>query len=279
LRLMGTTTLKDVHMDNSGDIMLDIHPEAILSQIYMENMFCLPSTSKDTPGIRIALGDSETTQIIIFPKSVPNENDLGQPRHILSVARVTPMPVTKPRLPRPDDPTPRKPPLLQFNAASDLRRVASFNASSDLARKRQKLSNESTIANLGSDVRLVPKATPEFKVPSLPDKNARSKVKDKGKGKADVADDLELESQASGGKRKVENKGKRKRESEEVTTVEQTAQEKENRTHIKQVTVHYLAKSLVTKTHPEFKPIYQMAIQSVGFAVVRRFRYTAQQCI
>lgn len=72
------------------------------------------------------------------------------------------MPIVKPRLPRPDDLTPRKPPLVPFSKGPDLRRVASFSASSDgLARKQQKLSNGSAISNLGSDVRLGQKSLTE----------------------------------------------------------------------------------------------------------------------
>lgn len=148
------------------------------------------------------------------------------------------MPVIKSRLPRPDDPTPRKPPSAPFGKALDLRRVASFNASSDLARKRQKVNG--SIANLGSDVRLAHKLTPEgtFKIPSLPDKNAKlngskAKEKDKGKGKATTLDDVfgseSLVAGSSGGaKRKAENKGKRKRESE-GDTIDETLQETENK--------------------------------------------------
>ncbi|KAJ3784527.1 hypothetical protein GGU10DRAFT_314823 [Lentinula aff. detonsa] len=241
LRFMGVTSLKEIHMDDSGDITLDIHPDAILSRIYFENVFCLPSTSDDILGIRIALGDSgpDTTQIIVFLKSVSNGDDPKETLCVLSVARVTPMPVARPRLPRPDDPTPRKPPLVLFGKAPDLRRI----------------SNGSILANLGSDVRLGQKYTLEgtFKIPSLPAKNpkvdaSRTKEKDKGKGKATVVDDVFgsenlVAGTSSGGKRKVENKGKRKRDNEEGT-------------------VHH-----IPKTHSEFKDIYHYAYHGVAFAL------------
>ncbi|KAJ3809389.1 hypothetical protein F5876DRAFT_43957 [Lentinula aff. lateritia] len=278
LRFMGVTSLKEIHMDDSGDIALDIHPDAVLSRIYFENMFCLPSTSEDTLGIRIALGDSadpDTTQIIVFPKSILDEYDSAGSLRVLSVARITPMPVIKSRLPRPDDPTPRKPPSALFGKALDLRRVASFNASSDLARVRQKVNG--SIANLGSDVRLAHKHTPEgtFKIPSLPDKNARlngskAKEKDKGKGKATTLDDVfgseSLVAGSSGGaKRKAENKGKRKRESE-GGTVDETLQETEN----KNVRVSSFRQSnhcLIPKTHPDFRDIYNYAYHGAAFAL------------
>ncbi|KAJ3723561.1 hypothetical protein DFJ43DRAFT_645406 [Lentinula guzmanii] len=281
LRFMGVTSLKEIHMDDSGDITLDIHPDAILSRIYFENVFCLPSTSDDILGIRIALGDSgpDTTQIIVFLKSVSNGDDPKETLCVLSVARVTPMPVARPRLPRPDDPTPRKPPLVLFGKAPDLRRVASFNASNDLARKRKKISNGSILANLGSDVRLGQKYTLEgtFKIPSLPAKNpkvdaSRTKEKDKGKGKATVVDDVFgsenlVAGSSSGGKRKVENKGKRKRDNEEGIVVDETLQETENKTRIKRSVVHQLTKHHIPKTHSEFKDIYHYAYHGVAFAL------------
>ncbi|KIK71692.1 hypothetical protein GYMLUDRAFT_90541 [Collybiopsis luxurians FD-317 M1] len=276
LRFMGVTNLKDIHMDDSGDITLDIHPAAILSRVYFENIFCLPTTSTDSLGVKIALGDSagsETTQIIVFLKQILNNDDPKEPSYVLSVARITPRPVIKPRLPRPDDPTPRKPPSAPFGKPPDLRRVASLNASTDLVRKRQKLSNGSAIANLGSDVRLGQKTMPElgiFKVPLLPDKDAK---RDKGKGKALSMDDVFSLGDPSGGsgKRKVENKGKRKRESDEGASSqpqEESQQEKENKTRIKQATIRQLEDRYgITKTHPEFKAVYNHTIQGVAFAI------------
>ncbi|KAJ4471839.1 hypothetical protein C8J55DRAFT_563503 [Lentinula edodes] len=280
LRFLGVTSLKEIHMDDSGDIALDIHPDAVLSRIYFENMFCLPSTSDDTLGVRIALGDSgadpDTTQIIVFPKSILDEYGSAESLCVLSVARITPMPVIKSRLPRPDDPTPRKPPSAPFGKALDLHRVASFNASSDLARKRQKVNG--SIANLGSDVRLAHKLAPEgtFKIPPLPDKNAKlngskARGKDKGKGKATSLDDVfgseSLVAGSSGGaKRKAENKGKRKRESE-GDTIDETLQETENKNRIKRSVVHHLAKCLIPKTHPEFRDIYHYAYHGSAFAL------------
>ncbi|KAJ3756268.1 hypothetical protein FB446DRAFT_481093 [Lentinula raphanica] len=276
LRFMGVVNLKEMHMDDSGDITLDIHPDAVLSQIYFENMFCLPSTSTDIIGIKIALDDSgpDTTQLIVYLKSIPNQDDQTGPQCVLSVARITPMPVAKPRAPRPDDPTPRKAPLIPFGKAVDLRRVASFNASNDLVRKRQKLPNGSLVANLGSDVRLGQKPATDgsFKTPALPMKSGRAKEGDKGKGKGIAADDVfGSESMVAGssgdGRRKVENKGKRKRDNEDGTIAEETTQETENKTRIKRCVIHQLTKHHIPKTHPEFKDIYQHASHGVAFAL------------
>ena len=90
LRFMGTIFLRDVWMDESGDVEMyvnanlafvfstrqlfdinfirDIHPHATLTRIYFENMFCLlpfPASSSSKSqrseiGIKVALGDSST---------------------------------------------------------------------------------------------------------------------------------------------------------------------------------------------------------------------------
>ncbi|KAF7326588.1 hypothetical protein MSAN_02506300 [Mycena sanguinolenta] len=116
LRWLGTTTLAATpHLDRSGGaILLDIHPAATLTKIYFENTFCLESNGTDV-GIKVALGDSdgpETTLMLIFAR--PREPGSGELQ--LVVARITPAPPPQShlRLPRPDDPTPRRPPLRFF---------------------------------------------------------------------------------------------------------------------------------------------------------------------
>ncbi|KAF5317041.1 hypothetical protein D9611_003760 [Ephemerocybe angulata] len=185
LRFQGVVKLADVYMDESACVEMDIHPRALISRIYFENMFCLKpfpanpkgkatqSTLKSDIGIKISLGDSdgpETTQIVVYahlppptpllnspskdkdPTHTPNANP-NSPTIQLRVARLTPRPTQKPiRLPRPDDPIPRKPPLTFASNAStsmahvqtlpmqrvgslkDLKRVASGSLKGDLKR-------------------------------------------------------------------------------------------------------------------------------------------------
>ena len=95
LRHLGIMNLKDVYLDESGGVEMyvssllsldirvdlsvrDIHPLAMLSQIYFENTFCLlpfsssvASTSNSTCppqrseiGVRVALGDS--SQCVLY---------------------------------------------------------------------------------------------------------------------------------------------------------------------------------------------------------------------
>jgi hypothetical protein len=106
----------------------------------------------------------------------------------LIVARITPAPPPPSlRLPRPDDPTPRRPPL-RFDRSSS----AGSNAF-----MKKRTNSVSVVADLGSGVRLGADAS--FKVPEMP----RSA---KGKEREVVADDDVF------GQGAVENKGKRKRD-------------------------------------------------------------------
>ncbi|KAJ7721468.1 hypothetical protein B0H16DRAFT_1602458 [Mycena metata] len=199
LRWMGPTKLADIYMDETGGISMDIHPNATLTRIYFENTFCLDS-SHDI-GIKVALGDSDgpdMTQMIIFAR--PQATGELQ----LIVARITPAPPPPSllRLPRPDDPTPRRPPI-RFDRSSSV-------GSNPLVRKRT-----ASMANLGSSVRL---DSASFKVPDVP----RNSVK----REEDLDDDVFGQ---------VENKGKRKAESDAENQME-----KANKTIIKQSAMHLL---------------------------------------
>ncbi|PPQ85103.1 hypothetical protein CVT26_005419, partial [Gymnopilus dilepis] len=151
LRFVGVVKLQDVFLDESGGVEMDIHPAAVLSQIYFENMFCLlpfpsPSAAPETRaerseiGIRVALGDSngpETTHIVIFAQLVPasaptptlSSSSTPQQTITLRVGRITPKPPSpqtlKKRPPRPDDPIPRKPPAFFIRDGGGVRKAGS----------------------------------------------------------------------------------------------------------------------------------------------------------
>lgn len=154
------------------------------------------------------------------------------------VARVAPRPPLQGstlRLPRPDDPTPRKPPLSFGSSAAkkelkrlagagpavpgrELKRVASVV---DGAMKKPKLPiarSGSIISDLGSDVRLggdkIGKIVMDaiFKVPEIPLPNAKGKGKAKQMdGEGDVFGGVGVDLGSASVSGKVENKGKRKR--------------------------------------------------------------------
>ncbi|KAF9012632.1 hypothetical protein BDQ17DRAFT_1387292 [Cyathus striatus] len=276
----------------SGGIEMNIHPNATLTRIYFENMFCLspfssPSTSKtQTPvpttsdtGIKVALGDSdgpETTEILIYAKISTASTTPNAIR--LAVARITPAP-TKPttRLPRPDDPIPRKPPVvfsreLKRVASTalpqrELKRVASVGPGAG-STKRQKLNRSGSLAELGSGVRLGNgNANGEFKIPEVP-KTVRKGVSGKGKEKAedvfgDIAEVVNGSASKAKGRKGEEDKDK------EVQTVENA-----NKTMIKKAASNYLSRTkdptsarMIDKTHPDFKEIWGQVYRGVGFAL------------
>ncbi|KAJ7173715.1 hypothetical protein C8R46DRAFT_1189884 [Mycena filopes] len=233
LRWMGPTKLDSIYLDEAGGISMDIHPNATITRIYFENTFCL-GASLDF-GIKVALGDSdgpETTEMIILAR--PQATGELQ----LVVARITPAPPPPSllRLPRPDDPTPRRPPI-RFDRSSSV-------GSNPLVRKRT-----ASVANLGSSVRLDSFDNGAFKIPDLP----RSSVK----REEDMEDDVF-------GQGAVENKGKRKRTALDAEAEVENQMEKANKTIIKQSTLHLLP---IPKTHPEYKDVYGIVYRGVLFAL------------
>ncbi|KIM36726.1 hypothetical protein M413DRAFT_448870 [Hebeloma cylindrosporum] len=305
LRHLGIVNLKDVYLDESGGVEMDIHPLAMLSQIYFENTFCLlpfsssvASTSNSIPppqrseiGVRVALGDSngpETTEIVIFAQLVAS-SDSATKTIRLCVGRITQRPSapqTVPRKPRPDDPIPRKPPAFFVrdlkrtgslgvvgSSVRELKRVASGNITGAVPLKKQKLASNGSVADLGSGVRLgVPDLEPGdvvFKVPELPLKP--SKVKGKGKEK-DVFGDVSEVPRVG--------KGKQKADEGSVGVVDEAGFEKANKNVIKRSTIEYLgrikdptdATRFIDKSHSEFKDLYGFIYRGVGFALRAKMR-------
>ncbi|KAJ7603951.1 hypothetical protein DFH06DRAFT_1068872 [Mycena polygramma] len=264
LRWMGPVKLANTYMDETGGISMDIHPNATLTRIYFENTFCLDPTTSLEFGIKVALGDSdgpETTEMVIFARPAAAELQL-------IVARITPAPPPPSllRLPRPDDPTPRRPPIRFDRAAS--------SGANPFGRKRTP-----SIANLGSGVRLGSVDAfgqdAAFKVPALPRPGKeRATTQPAKEEEEDVFGHVASTSTSAA----VENKGKRKRGSDESEAEAQM--EKANKTVrvpsfsclgftdtlqiIKQSTMHLLP---IDKTHPEYKDIYGAVYRGVGFAL------------
>ncbi|KAF8911630.1 hypothetical protein CPB84DRAFT_1812420 [Gymnopilus junonius] len=310
LRFIGSVNLKDIYVDESGGVEMDIHPSAILSQIYFENTFCLlpfasasASTSKDSKaerseiGIRVALGIA-TTHIVIYAQLVPWSESHSEDRRTirLCVGRITQRPVSpqtqKKRVPRPDDPIPRKPPALGgvttgSGAGRELKRVASGTSVLGVGvapAKRQKVTNGNGIAaDLGSGVRLGVPGDREhagdgvFKVPELP-KNVKAKGKGKEKEREkekDVFGDVSPVERVHAG-----NKGKQKADESQD---EGAALEKTNKNLIKRATIEYLGRTkdptdptrVIDKSHSEFKDLYGFIYRGVGFALRAKMRTCA----
>ncbi|KIY46222.1 hypothetical protein FISHEDRAFT_47943 [Fistulina hepatica ATCC 64428] len=273
LRFMGTVPLSQIHMDSSGDIQLEIHPAATLSRIYFENTFCLTKFVNKAPhalpvsdvGIKVALGDSdgpETTHIVIFARESKTIGTID-----LAVARMTTAPPTSAHLalPRPDDPTPRKPP-----AAAPLRQLKRAGSSSVLAfsgiipgvtAKRPKLQATDSLKQLGGSARVPPTdgVDTSFKVPAMP-------ASCKGKERQFVPDDDDVfETSAV--------------TSRHAAATRADAIEKENKMVVRKAIGHHMSHGIaygdphspptppIPKTHPEFKDIFLSVYRGVSFAL------------
>ncbi|KAJ2918047.1 hypothetical protein MD484_g2355, partial [Candolleomyces efflorescens] len=296
-------------MDDSGCVEMDIHPRAMLSRIYFENMFCLkpfPNNDKGVSvksdvGVKVALGDSdgpETTQVVIYAQVKPFD-DLTQdktPTVQLRVGRLTLRPPQqKPvRRPRPDDPIPRKPPIVFGRTdsratlkAGDLKRVASTTLTLNGGPKRPKLVGGGSVSNLGSGVRLAPTASSGdvFKIPELP-KQVAKHAQAKEEEKEDVFGGV---SEATRPKPAGGAKGKRKAdELDDLLELEEDdidggALERTNKNKIKKATVSHLAQTkdpakkgmVIDKNHPDFTEFYGVVYRGVCFAVRGRIRLEA----
>ncbi|KAK7036467.1 hypothetical protein VNI00_011664 [Paramarasmius palmivorus] len=283
LQFMGVTNMKDIYMDDSGGISMDIHPDAMLSRIYVENMFCLPTTSTDAIGIRVALGDSngpETTQIIIYIKPEPSGLDSTRTDSSscqLAVARITPAPQpAKARIPRPDDPTPRKPPSHSSSRSRDLRRISSANLAAFNARlpKPSSAAPNSLAATLGSGVRLG-KAPSEFKVPQLPPKETKPKAREKGKGKAVDQADVDVfnvgSSANKGTKRKrVEEAQSQSQSQSDAASENETPMERDNKNRIKRTTQQQLSATSMQKSDPEHKEVFNYIYRGSSVDILKK---------
>ncbi|EPQ55343.1 hypothetical protein GLOTRDRAFT_111211, partial [Gloeophyllum trabeum ATCC 11539] len=120
LRFLGTAKVKDLWLDEgpSGDVLMYIHPDSFLTTVYFENILCLqPELSDDgrtEDGVRIGLGDDHS-EILVYGQRQQMPTSSPSSLLTLCVSRILP----GPRPPRPDDPTPRKPPKCLLLSEAD----------------------------------------------------------------------------------------------------------------------------------------------------------------
>ncbi|KAG1756993.1 hypothetical protein EDB19DRAFT_1865803 [Suillus lakei] len=251
LRLKGTESLKDICIDPSDDVSMDIHPSATLSRVYFENILFLSPLFPDGRteiGVRVALGDADgpaTTEILIFGKI---HSSLVIPSLTIHVARI--IPAT--RAPRPDDPTPRKPPQHLFAPTQSIGELAANTRikvkgdDSDVVRRAREVMlhiPNSKLRGRGKD-KDKERGGAVFKVPVLPAK------------KTDHAPDADVFGPVS------DAKGKARVVDEEIGNIEQ-----ENKSIIKKFTVRHLDAVGVSKAHPEFKELFGFVYRGTAFAL------------
>ncbi|KAI0718807.1 hypothetical protein C8T65DRAFT_570167 [Cerioporus squamosus] len=303
LHLIGPAKVRETWIDPPGDINVDIHPDAALTRIYFENMFCLtpiPSGGERTEyGIRVSLTDNhdpDTPDLLIYGElrdaspsgeSIVPSTSQAPPKtlHLLA-ARILPGPPPPPtfRLPRPDDPTPRRPPLAVGNKRARDASGVPFDLSGAAAQgsKRAKLTDTK---GKGRDEDALRKAAAEtmLRIPK-PQKAAQSVVNVKALGKEarvgakrdkDVFKVPSVPSRASLGRSTSESDVFGSLKGGPLEAVVGNAEiERENKnvsevaSVVKRAVTKRLAEEGIGKTHPEFKNVFQMCYQGASFALV-----------
>lgn len=280
LRFKGTVRLKDIWMDETGEVYMDIHPLATLSKVYFENTLCLSPllpfphggncTKRTEIGVRIALGDTdcpETTEIVVFGEtsdifhpsqmvSATSSSMISSPPLVVRVARIA----TAPRAPRPDDPTPRKPPARLFGGLSgDVlgagKRTKPPPKRCETNGKTRDHGRDDAVCRAKEAMLNLPDATAikghsgnvsVFKVPEVPQKTNKTETRANMFGPAPRARTLVGE---AGGEAIDKNI------------------EAANKLIIKKSAVRHLTRAGVPRTHPEFKDIFGFLYRGTAFAL------------
>ncbi|KAI0740669.1 hypothetical protein C8Q76DRAFT_641219 [Earliella scabrosa] len=311
LHLIGTVRVKDTWIEPPGDINVDIHPDSTLTRIYFENIFCLtPITSPDSRseyGVRVSLTDNndpDTPDLLIYgelrdasPTSVPTvaSTSASPPKvlHLLA-ARILPGPPPPPsfRLPRPDDPTPRRPPQtfgakrkrdtsgVPFDLSGSTTSAEGSKRAktvSDAKGKGRASAHDEALRKAAAETMLrIPK--PQRSVAQQVDvkalgKDARvgvRKEKDKEKDR-DVFKVPSVPARATLARTASETDvfGSLRGGPLEGVVGDATV-EKENKTVVKRIVARRLEQEGIGKTHGEFQEVYQMCYRGASFALRRR---------
>ncbi|KIJ06467.1 hypothetical protein PAXINDRAFT_158718, partial [Paxillus involutus ATCC 200175] len=300
----------------------DIHPFATLSRVYLENILCLshliPAShdmygpKRTEVGVRVSLGDTdgpETTEIIIygeadtllcppqFSSATPSSESSGSPPLTMRVARITPTP----RPPRPDDPTPRKPPAYLYGGSAIRELGANKRIKPrSISGKDKAKANERDEDDIVRRAREVMLHLPGSNVPV----NGRAKAKDKrmgsiadkakqkshGKGQPSFKDSVfkvpELPAKA---RRRQEDagtdvfgiveppltstngssaKGKGKAKDTGLDGEDgESSTEATNKIVLKKSAVRHLANAGISRSHPEFKDLFGFVYRGAAFAL------------
>ncbi|OSC98411.1 hypothetical protein PYCCODRAFT_1397057 [Trametes coccinea BRFM310] len=309
LHLLGTVKVKDTWIDPPADIFVDIHPDAALTRMYFENIFCLtPITSpngRTEYGVRVSLtenNDADTPDLLIYGElrdaspssetSLPSSSSSAPKTLHLLAARIyegVPPPPTF-RLPRPDDPTPRKPPptfgakrkrdvtglpfayasapsesnkriktgekgkgkaLPKDGDADEAMRKAAAEVMLRMPKpgKATSGSAEVNVKALGKEARVGVKKD-AFKVPSVPIRTGKARPEERVPMEADVFGTV-------GG-------------TPADSAMGDSVIEKENKTAVKKAVTKCLGKHGISKTHIEFKELFQTCYHGASFALRRR---------
>lgn len=180
-----------------------MHPRCVLTRQIFENTVCSGLISADGVsecGVRISLGDestSENSDIIVFGRPHAFSSVMQ-----LCVARILPTPkpcaasetttvLSKPRIPRPDDPTPRKPPPtfggmtriglgMKRTSSRSLTMQAEEGVTMEKKRRKKDETIELEVRQSTGKASMPLIKEQSFKVPPLPAARSRAMPNDRG---------------------------------------------------------------------------------------------------
>ncbi|KAH7107361.1 hypothetical protein BKA62DRAFT_683137 [Auriculariales sp. MPI-PUGE-AT-0066] len=276
LCLIGVIPLRDVKLDMTNEIHAYINPKVPLTIDFVERNLCfepIGEMNRTDLGLRIGLGDvfaPNEEDIIVYGRlHQSDDEDLDKtPTLQLVATRIAPASPPKPivpRVPRPDDPSPRRPDvvarlLFENNAKRGHKHVRSRDLEVDertnkraklnpqMARTKEPGSRATSFqrsASSGGKISSSDLDTDGFRIPVLPTKCRSS-------------DDVRRKSSAD--EEKSTDSGK-------MAEADASPLEAANKRAIKAAAMAHLKALGFKKDHPEFKEPYQLCIRGVGFAL------------
>ncbi|KAF9237870.1 hypothetical protein BU15DRAFT_75671 [Melanogaster broomeanus] len=306
LRFKGTVCLRDVWIDDTGEVYMDIHPFSTLSRVYFENILSMspliPAShdmfgpKRTEVGVRISLGDTdgpETTEIIIYGEvstllsplkciQLPSSSaSCESPPLTIRVARLAPAPRALVRMTR--HPANHPHTYLAILRSESLDTTNALNRGPYVVKTRRKaVHDEDDVIRRAREVML---HLPGSKVLV----NGRARVKDKWIGSAadkmkqkqHDKDQKNLEdsgwtslellnlttSMNRKGKGKARDPGFEREDSESVGSIEAT-----NKVVLKKSAVSHLTNAGIPRTHAEFKDIFGFVYRGAAFALRGQIR-------
>ncbi|KAI0667106.1 hypothetical protein C8Q78DRAFT_1082608 [Trametes maxima] len=282
LYLLDTVKVKETYIDPPGDIFVDIHPDATLTRIYFENIFCLaPVTSpnyRTEYGVRVSLtenNDPDTPDLLVYGElrdaplleaSIPSTSTAPPKTLVLLAARILPGPPPASSFPGlPFDLTSAssdagkrarttagdKGKGKALGRDGDEEAVRRAAAETMLRMPKPPPGKQVSVKALGKDARVGPKKD-VFKVPSVPVRTGS------GRAGKDSAQEADVFGTVSGGAAAA------------VMGDRVQAVEKENKAAVKKTVMKVLGQHDISRTDAEFKELFQMCYHGASFALRRR---------
>ncbi|TDL18049.1 hypothetical protein BD410DRAFT_843189 [Rickenella mellea] len=286
LTFIGVARMGDVFCDYGDGVNLHVHPRSILTHQLFSNHFCTDTciSGRTEVGIRIRLGETDssdltTTEIVVYGRPHPSTSTMQ-----LCVARILPHPapamrllpkaVAKLRPPRPDDPTPRKPPVMFGGGmvGGSKRTLDTGNGKEDPPSKKQKKGNHT------GDVDAAKHSATKYRTGDMAVAGKSDlKIQDLGKNsRVGVFKLPELPPHAH----KTLNKEPPQRVGDDVflddaKRAHETSVEVSNKLVVKRAAVRLLTAAGISKQHHEFKDFFGYVYRGTGFALRSRLTTTS----